>query len=98
MEIITGGGRRRRWPDEDKLRVLEEAAQPRVRLSDVARRHDILPQQIRRWRRQLFGEVGTVPEAQMFAPVALVDAVTPPQASNRSTKPRPVMVEIVDYR
>jgi len=55
MEIITGGGRRRRWADEDKLQVLEEAAQPGARLSDVARRHDILPQQLRRWRRQLFG-------------------------------------------
>mgnify|MGYP007067624206 CR=1 FL=1 len=32
MKIITGGGRRR-WPDEDKLRVLEEAAQPGFRLS-----------------------------------------------------------------
>lgn len=57
MEIITSDGRRRRWTDEDKLLVLQEAAQPGVRLSDVARRHDILPQQIRRWRRQLFGEV-----------------------------------------
>ncbi len=94
MEIITGGGRRRRWPDEDKLRVLEEAAEPGVRLSDVARRHDILPQQIRRWRRQLFGEVEPVPEAQIFAPVALVEAVTPALPGGRSSKPRPVMVEI----
>jgi hypothetical protein len=33
MEIITGGGRRRRWSDEDKLQVLEEAAQPGARLT-----------------------------------------------------------------
>lgn len=91
MEIITGGGRRRRWPDEDKHRVLEEAAQPGVRLSDVARRHDILPQQIRRGRRQLFGEVETIPGGQVFAPVTLVEAATP---GGRSTKPRPMMVEI----
>ena len=94
MEIITGGGRRRRWPDEDKLRVLEEAAQPGVRLSDVARRHDILPQQIRRWRRQLFGEVKTIPEAQIFAPVTLIEAVPSAPTVGRSTKPRPVTVEI----
>lgn len=94
MEIITGGGRRRRWPDEDKFRVLEEAAQPGVRLSDVARRHDILPQQIRRWRRQLFGEIEAMPEAQIFAPVTLVEAVPPAQTVSRSTKPRPMMVEI----
>jgi transposase len=94
MEIITGGGRRRRWPDEDKFRVLEEASQPGVRLSDVARRHDILPQQIRRWRRQLFGEVETAPEDQIFAPVTLVEAVTPVSPGCRTSKPRPVMVEI----
>lgn len=92
MEIITGGGRRRRWTDEDKLRVLEEAAQPGVRLSDVARRHDILPQQIRRWRRQLFGEVPVAPETAIFAPVTLVEPPAPP--GGRSSKPRPVMVEI----
>lgn len=85
MEIITGGGRRRRWPDEDKLRVLEEAAEPGVRLSDVARRHDILPQQIRRWRRQLFGEVKALPEPQMFAPVTVVEAVTSAPPSGRSS-------------
>ena len=94
LEIITGGGRRRRWPDEDKLRVLEEAAQPGVRLSDVARRHDILPQQIRRWRRQLFGEFPTMPEPQIFAPVTLGEAVTPASPGCRGSKPRPVMVEI----
>jgi len=93
MEIITGGGRRRRWPEEDKLQVLAEAAQPGARLSDVARRHDILPQQIRRWRRQLFDEVPTAPETAMFATVTLVEAVTPPPGT-RSSKPRPVMVEI----
>lgn len=92
MEIITGGGRRRRWTDEDKLRVLEEAGQPGARLSDVARRHDILPQQIRRWRRQLFAEVEAMPTAPVFAPVTLIEAPVPP--SGRSSKPRPVMVEI----
>ena len=92
MEIITGGGRRRRWPDEDKLRVLEEAAQPGARLSDVARRHDILPQQIRRWRRQLLDDVQVMPEASIFAPVTLIDGPVP--SSGRGSKPRPLMVEI----
>ena len=92
MEIITGGGRRRRWPDEDKLQVLEEATQPGVRLSDVARRHDILPPQIRRWRQQLLGEIEAISEGPVFAPVTLIEAPTP--SSGRSSKPRPVIVEI----
>ncbi|MHB0668107.1 transposase [Roseomonas mucosa] len=40
MEIITGV-ERRRWRDEDKLRVLAEAEEPGARTSEVARRHDI---------------------------------------------------------
>jgi len=60
----------------------------------VARRHDILPQQIRRWRRQLFGEVEPAPEAQIFPPVTLVEAVTPALPGGRSSRSRPVMVEI----
>ncbi len=85
---------RRTWTEEGKLQVLEEAAQPRVRLSDVSHRHDILPQQIRRWRRQLFGEVPTIPEAPIFAPVTLIEAAPPAQPDGRSSKPRPMMVEI----
>ena len=53
MEIITGVERRRRWRDEDKLRVLAEAEQPGARTSEVARRHDISRGLLWYWRRQL---------------------------------------------
>lgn len=52
LEIFTGTERRRRWPDAEKLAVLEEASVPGISAASVARRHDILPQQIYRWRRQ----------------------------------------------
>ena len=45
MEIITGRERRRRWSDEEKLSILEEASRSGVSAASVARRHDILPQQ-----------------------------------------------------
>jgi len=45
--------RRRRWRDEDKLRVLAEAEQPGARTSEVARRHDISRGLLWYWRRQL---------------------------------------------
>jgi transposase len=53
MEIITVVKRRRRWRDEDKLRVLAEVAQPGARMSEVARRHDISRGLLWYWRRQL---------------------------------------------
>jgi transposase len=52
VEIFTGAERRRRWPDADKLAVLEEASAPGVSAASVARRHDLFPQQIYRWRHQ----------------------------------------------
>jgi transposase len=52
LEIFTGAERRRRWREADKLAVLEEASRPGISAASVTQRHDILPQQIYRWRRQ----------------------------------------------
>ena len=46
MEILTGVDRRRDWSDDEKLSILQEAADPDARIADVARRHDIKAQQI----------------------------------------------------
>jgi transposase len=51
IEILTGVERRREWSDEDKLRILAEAEEDGVSLASVARRHDLLPQQLYTWRR-----------------------------------------------
>ena len=69
MELISGVERRRRWPDDMKLRIVAEADQPGVRIGDVARRHDIDPAQIRLWR-NAFTEFG-VPGA--LVPVKMID-------------------------
>lgn len=69
MEILTGVERRRDWSDEEKLSILQEAAEPDARIADVARRHDIRPQQIYTWRRK-FAAARSEPVAS-FLPVAL---------------------------
>jgi transposase-like protein len=50
MEVLTRPERRRRWSDEEKLRIIREAMEPGVRSADVARRHDISPPQLYQWR------------------------------------------------
>lgn len=50
--VLTAPGRRRRWPDDDKARIVAEAAQPGVVVSEVARRWQVTPQQVFAWRRQ----------------------------------------------
>ena len=50
---IVETGRRRRWSDEEKLRIVTESlAGPRL-VSATARRHGISPGQLFTWRREL---------------------------------------------
>ena len=49
VEIRTGIGRRRRWSDEEKARIVAEAFAPGAVKSEVARRHNILPQHLFTW-------------------------------------------------
>jgi transposase len=52
LEVITGTGRRRRFSNDDKARILEETLAPGAVVSEVARRHGLTPQQVFTWRRQ----------------------------------------------
>lgn len=51
VEIITDGGRRRRWSTAKKLRIVEETLDERASISVVARRNGAAPDLLTRWRR-----------------------------------------------
>ena len=51
VEILTGPGRRRRWSAEDKARIIAETLVAGSRVSEVARRWQLSPQQVFGWRR-----------------------------------------------
>jgi transposase len=59
IEIITDGGRRRRWSAAEKLRIVEETLDERASISVVARRHGVAPNLLYRWRRLML-EGGSV--------------------------------------
>lgn len=69
FEVITGTGRRRRWPAEAKARIVAESFAPGVQVSDVARRYDLRPQQLFGWRRE--AREGRMPGAEVptFVPI-----------------------------
>lgn len=59
IEIITDGGRRRRWTAAEKLRIVEETLDDRASISIVARRNGVAPNLLYRWRRLML-EGGSV--------------------------------------
>lgn len=63
IEIITDGGRRRRWSASEKLRIVEETLDERSSISVVARRHGVAPNLLYRWRRLML-EGGSVAVAE----------------------------------
>ena len=53
VEVITGRERRRRWSEEQKRAIVAASLVPGAAVSDVARRADVGPGQIYRWRQEL---------------------------------------------
>ena len=49
VEIITSVQRRRRWTAAEKVRIVEEAFEPGMTVSLVARRHGVAPNQLFTW-------------------------------------------------
>lgn len=71
IDIQVGSGRRRRWSDEAKGRIVAESFMPGAVVSDVARRHDISPQHLFAWRKAARAGVLSLPAeaAPLFVPV-----------------------------
>jgi transposase len=99
IELITGGGRRRRWSRSEKARIVMESLEPGANVSEVARRSGLSPQQLFAWRR----EANAAPEprrkaapraqppaigeaAPVFAPIVIA-APVPPLPSAPSQRP-----------
>ena len=53
MTVFSGPARRRRWSEEERLRILSEAFAPGACVAEVCRRHDISSALIYTWRRKL---------------------------------------------
>ena len=57
-ELLGRVERRRRFSVEQKLAVLAEATAPGANMSEVARRHGLVPTQVYKWRR--LAELGVI--------------------------------------
>ena len=66
MTLITGGERRRRWSEEDRVRILAAIAEPGAVVADVARREDICTSLVYKWRRAARRK-GSADDLRIFA-------------------------------
>ena len=84
VEVMSGPERRRRWSEDQKRSIVAEAFTPGASVSEVARRMDIGPGQIYRWRHELGG-----------AAVGFAEVMVSPSSRERSGAATPaVEIEI----
>jgi transposase len=70
---MSGPERRRRWSEDQKRAIVSEAFAPGASVCDVARRADVVPGQIYRWRQELGS-----------APVGFAEVMVSPSRRERS--------------
>jgi transposase len=93
VEVLGGIERRRRWSQDDKLRIVEETLVPGAKVTEVARRNGIAASVVFTWRRQArtIEKVGPC-----FAPAQIAAAETsgenakPLSDDDRRLRPVPV--------
>lgn len=97
VEVLTGPGRRRRWSDDQKARIVAETLEPGARVAEVARRWQICSQQVFSWRRAARRSVTVRPSKSTeaispgFVPI-VTEPVPPPTIANMAA-PAP-MIEV----
>ena len=97
IEVFTGSGRRRRWPEEVKAQIVAESYRSESLVCAVARRHGLTPQQLFGWRRLARqGQLALAAEdAPLFAAV-----VAEPDGDAEATDPASaeIVVELGSVR
>ena len=94
VEIRTGVGRRRRWTEEQKGRIVAESYRAGAIVSEVARRYEISPQHLFAWRKAARAGLLSLPNE---GELTFVPIVTPEDSSatvGNPQKSRLIRIEI----
>jgi transposase len=97
--VLVGRERRRRWTTAQKRRIVEESFAAGVSVSEVARRHEVHPNQLHGWRKDArLGSLPIMASSQgRFAPVEIagVDQSTLPPPAIVPDPAAPLVIEVV---
>ncbi|WP_128971578.1 transposase [Bradyrhizobium tropiciagri] len=77
IDIHVGTGRRRRWSDAVKGRIVAESYAPGAVASEVARRHGVSPQHLFAWRKAARAGLLSLPAEDAPFLVPLVSELRP---------------------
>ena len=87
LEVIAGGGGRKRWPPALKARIVADSYAPNAVVAEVARRYNARPQQVHDWRRDAReGRLAMAWDDPTFVPIlAALTTSAPPAAAERGS-------------
>jgi transposase len=91
VEVLTGPGRRRKWSDDDKARIVAETLRPGTVVADVARRWQVSSQQVFTWRREM-RRAAVAPLG--FVPIVAETPASAPDTTSPSPSPPSIEVEV----
>jgi transposase len=98
LEVVETG-RRRRWSDDEKLRIVIESLQTTRAISSTARRHGISRSLLMTWRRSFRPEpTGTEAQQAGFVPAMVVATETAATESAAPASGRMVIITGRDHR
>lgn len=93
MGILTGQERRRVWSEEQKLEILRDVSAGIATVADIARQHDLMPQQIYTWRRRFPKKAeATVAQLAGFLPVAMILDRRDEEAADKEHPDKPASI------
>jgi transposase len=98
---VLGVERRRRWSNDEKVRIVEETLMPGVVVSEVARRHGVAQSLLFTWRRQVRaepdGKDGSIllpVEIRSMAAPSRSDVARPSRAATSGRRAKSGLIEI----
>jgi transposase len=80
LEVVTTG-RRRRWTDGEKRRIVAESLERPRAASETARRYGITPALLFSWRRSLAQDLPLADTSHMVIPIQIAAAAASSQGS-----------------
>jgi len=78
LEMLTGPGRRRKWSDDDKAKVVAETLERGAVVAEVAHHWQFCPQQVFTWRREMRVGIGAPLD---FVPVVVETTASKPETT-----------------